>query len=47
MSEIKFRGISERTNKFVYGSYFNADSGHTIIENGGSDISDFHFVKKR
>lgn len=44
--QIKFRGISERTGKFVYGIYFNADSGHTIIENGGSDASDFHFVKE-
>ncbi len=46
MREIKFRGISERTGKFVFGSYFNADTGHTIIENGGSDMKDFHFVNK-
>jgi len=43
--DIKFRGISERTNGFVYGSLFFADTGLTIIENGGSDITDFHFVK--
>jgi len=45
MREIKFRGISERTGEFVYGSLFFADTGLTIIENGGSDMTDFHFVK--
>lgn len=45
MREIKFRGISERTNGFVYGSLFFADTGLTIIENCGSDMADFHFVK--
>jgi len=44
MREILFKAISERTKRFVCGSYFNADTGHTIIENGGSDASDFHFI---
>jgi uncharacterized phage protein (TIGR01671 family) len=45
MEKNKFRGISKRTNNFVYGSLFNASTGLTIIENGGSDALDFHFIK--
>ena len=44
--EILFKGISKRTNLPVEGSYFNASTGHTIIENGGEEQDDFHFVEK-
>ena len=43
MREIKFRGKDEN-NIFYYGDLFNASSGVTIIENGGSSRDDFHFV---
>jgi len=46
MREIKFRGISERNGNFVIGSYFKADAGATIIENGGGSPSDYHFIKR-
>jgi hypothetical protein len=41
--EIKFIGKTVE-GKWVYGDYFNAESGHTIISNGGSCRSDFAFV---
>lgn len=44
MRTIKFRAISEQTGNYVYGSLFNAASGISIIENGGSNAVDFHFV---
>lgn len=32
------------TGEWVEGDLFNATSGMTIIENGGSDPKDFHFI---
>lgn len=42
MRDIKFRGLNG--DKFVYGSLFKASSGLTIVENGGSNKTDFNFV---
>lgn len=42
MRSIKFRGLNG--DEFVYGSLFNASTGLTIVENGGSNRTDFNFV---
>jgi uncharacterized phage protein (TIGR01671 family) len=44
MRNIKFRGKRKDNGAWIYGDLFNAISGITIIENGGADMSDFHFV---
>ena len=46
MRSIKFRGLRVDGRKgFVYGSLFNASTGLTIIENGGSLRGDFNFIE--
>ena len=39
-----FKGLKTDTLKWVYGDLFHADSGLTIIENGGAKQSNYHFV---
>ena len=44
MREILFKAKTIDTKDWVYGSFFNASTWETIIENGGDKQSDFHFI---
>ncbi|MBY7733466.1 YopX family protein [Francisella philomiragia] len=48
MRKIKFRGISKRTNDWVYGAYWpDCGTGPTIISRDGSTKDDFHLVDEK
>lgn len=44
MREIKFKAKRVDNGEWVYGDLFNATSGTTIVQNGGSSREDFSFV---
>lgn len=43
--EIKFRGLRTDGKGWAYGDLFNVTTGMTIIENGGREMTDFHFIE--